>query len=111
MNDAATHVGSEPPIQPVHVAADRELVRVTVRYLPSPLPFHREYKDETTTGTVRADSMEFFHVKDYKDRNEHKFVLEFEGRVLTNMGETLEQLLGPHRHEAHFNLIEQVIQG
>jgi hypothetical protein len=111
MNDAATNVEGHTLGQGPHAPVQRELVKVTVRYLPSPAPFHREYDDETQIGTVRADSMEFFHVKDYKDRNEHKFLLEFEGRVLTNMTETLEQLLGVRRHEANFNLIEQVIQG
>ena len=30
---------------------------------------------------------------------------------LSDLGETLEKLLGPHRREAHFNLVEQVTQG
>ena len=94
-----------------HLEVEEKVVAVTVSYLPAPSPFHRKYEDETTVGTVRTDAMAFFGVRDYKDRDTHEFFLEFEGRRLTNLAETLEQLLGPHRREAHFNLIEQVIQG
>lgn len=90
---------------------DREVIEVKVDYLPAPSPFVREYGDETVVETIRTDAMNFFGVKDYQDRNTHKFFLEFEGRVLENIGETLEQLLGPHRRSAHFNLIERVTQG
>jgi hypothetical protein len=92
-------------------AVDREVIEVKVEYLPSPAPFVRKYKDETVIETIRTDAMTFFGVKDYQDRNIHKFFLEFEGRVLENTSETLDQLLGPHRRSAHFNLIERVTQG
>jgi hypothetical protein len=97
--------------QAVHPQMDREIVEVAVSYLPSPNRFQRKYADETTVGIIRTDAMAFFGVQDHKDRDVHEFFLEFEGRRLTNMGETLEQLLGPHRREAHFNLVEQVTQG
>jgi hypothetical protein len=94
-----------------HIEVGKKMVAVTVSYLPAPSPFHRKYEEETAVGIVRTDAMAFFGVRDYKDRDTHQFFLEFEGRRLTNLAETLEQLLGPHRREAHFNLIEQVTQG
>jgi hypothetical protein len=94
-----------------HLVVDRDVVEVSVDYLPSPNRFHQKYKDKTVIETVRVDAMTFFGVKDFQDRNIHKFFLEFEGRVLENTSETLEQLLGPNRHSAHFNLIERVTQG
>jgi hypothetical protein len=97
--------------QAVHPQVHPEAVEVTVSYLPSPNRFHRKYADETTVGTIRTDAMAFFGVTDHKDRDTHEFFLEFEGRRLTNLGETLKQLLGPRRREAHFNLVEQVTQG
>ena len=96
---------------PAHGHDYRKEVTVTVSYLPAPSPFHHRYGDETALGTVRTDAMAFFGVRDYRDRDIHEFFLEFEGRRLTDLGETLERLIGPHRREAHFNLIEQVTQG
>ncbi len=89
----------------------REFVEVSVDYLPSPNQFRQRYKDETLIEPIRTDAMAFFGVKDFQDRNIHKFFLEFEGRVIENTSQTLEQLIGPHRHSAHFNLIERVTQG
>ena len=94
-----------------HLAIDRDVVEVSVDYLPSPNQFHQKYQDKTVIETVRIDAMNFFGVKDFQDRNIHKFFLEFEGRVIENTSETLEQLLGPHRSSARFNLIERVTQG
>lgn len=94
-----------------HPALDREVIEVKVDYLPSPAPFVRKYGDETVIETVRTDAMTFFGVKDFQDRNIHKFFLEFEGHIIENTSQTLEQLLGPHRRSAHFNLIERVTQG
>jgi len=115
MNEQQSSGTSQGSIAPDPVvgrtAVDREVIDVKVDYLPAPAPFVRKYKDETTIETVRTDAMNFFGVKDYQDRNIHKFFLEFEGRVLENTSETLEQLLGPHRRSAHFNLIERVTQG
>ena len=99
-------------IRPVgHIDVGEKVVAITVSYLPAPSPFHRKYEDKATVGIVRTDAMDFFGVRDHKDRDTHEFFLEFEGRRLTNLTETLEQLLGPRRREAHFNLIEQVTQG
>lgn len=89
----------------------REIVKVVVTYLPAPEPFRQVFKDEALVGTVRTEAMTFFHVSDHQDRDKHEFFLEFEGRRLTNMAETLGQLLGPHRHEAHFNLVEEITKG
>jgi hypothetical protein len=94
-----------------HPAVDREVIEVKVDYLPAPAPFVRKYSDEIVVETIRTDAMTYFGVKDFQDRNIHKFFLEFEGRVLENTSQTLEQLLGPHRRSAHFNLIERVTQG
>jgi hypothetical protein len=94
-----------------HPAVDREVIEVKVDYLPAPAPFVRKYSDETLIEIIRTDSMAHFGVKDFQDRNIHKFFLEFEGRVLENTSETLGHLLGPHRRSAHFNLIERVTQG
>jgi hypothetical protein len=94
-----------------HPAVDREVIEAKVDYLPAPAPFVRKYGDETVVETVRTDAMTFFGVKDFQDRNIHKFFLEFEGHILENTSQTLEQLLGPHRRSAHFNLIERVTQG
>jgi hypothetical protein len=94
-----------------HPELRREVVEVTVAYLPAPKPFHRKYGDETVIGVIRTDAMQFFGVHDHQDRDKHEFFLEFEGRRLADMSETLEKLLGRHRREAHFNLIEQIMQG
>jgi len=107
----ATTQGEVNPQSADHPVVGREFVEVSVDYLPSPNQFHQGYKDETVIETIRVDAMNFFGVKDFQDRNTHKFFLEFEGRVLENSSQTLEQLLGPHRRSAHFNLIERVTQG
>ncbi|MGB8065005.1 MAG: hypothetical protein WCF26_24170 [Candidatus Sulfotelmatobacter sp.] len=86
-------------------------VEVTVEYLPAAEPFHRTYDGTATVGTVRSDAMTFFGVSDHRDRDTHQFFLEFNGERLTNMNQTLEQLLGPHRKGAHFNLVEQITPG
>jgi len=100
---AAEHVG--------HPVVGHEAVAVTVSYLPAPSAYHHKFPDETAVGTVRTDAMSFFGVSDHRDRDIHEFLLEFEGRRLTDMAETLEHLLGPHRRDAHFHLIEQVTKG
>lgn len=84
---------------------------IAVEYLPASHPFHKSYEGNETLATVRADAMNFFHVSDHRDRDTHQFFLEFEGRRLTDMAETLKQLLGPHRHEAKFHLVEQITPG
>jgi hypothetical protein len=85
-------------------------VRITVEYLPATKAFHHEYPLATTIGTVQAEAMSFFGVRDHKDRDEHRFFLEFHGQRLTNLSETLHQLLGEKR-EAEFHLVEQVTPG
>jgi hypothetical protein len=85
-------------------------VRVTVEYLPATKPFHHEYSPDTTIGTVQADAMSFFGVRDYQDRDTHRFFLEFHHQRLTNLSETLHQLLGDKR-EAEFHLVEQITPG
>ncbi len=110
-SSATTEASAAPDAVLERAGVDRAVIEVKVEYLPAPAPFVREYDEKTTVGTVRMDAMSFFGVKDYQDRNIHKFFLEFDGRLLENTSQTLEQLLGPHRRSAHFNLIEQVTQG
>jgi hypothetical protein len=86
-------------------------VEVIVHYLPATAPFRHEYPRSTVVETVRAAAMNFFGVKDRQERDTYRYFLEFEGRRLTNTSQTLEQLLGPHRHEATFHLIEQITPG
>jgi hypothetical protein len=111
-------LGGEPigAMQPVPGAVEadepkKDRVEVKVHYLPAAKTFEHRYPRSTELATLRTDSMTFFQVKDHKDRDTHEFFLEFEKRRLTNLSETLEQLLGPHRHEAEFHLVEQVTQG
>lgn len=104
MNDQLTEDMKTPAGHPPHE------VRVTVEYLPATKSFHREYSQETTLGTVQADAMSFFGVSDYQDRDTHRFFLEFHGQRLTNLGETLHQLLGEKR-EGEFHLVEQITPG
>jgi len=89
----------------------KDLVKVKVSYLPATKQFEQEYVRPTELSIVRADAMAFFGVRDHKDRDTQEFFLEFEGRRLTNLSETLGELLGPHRPEAEFHLVEQVTQG
>ena len=91
--------------------AAKDTVKVTVEYLPATKPFEHKYLRPTELTIVRSDSMAFFGVSDHKDRDTHEFFLVYEGRRLTNLSETLGQLLGPHRHDAEFHLVEQVTQG
>jgi|SRR5579864_80564 len=97
--------------QVVPPPAKNEDVEVTVEYLPAAKPFHRVYGGTSTVGTVRTDAMSFFGVSDHRDRDTHQFFLEFNGQRLTNMAQVLDQLLGPHRKGAHFNLVEQITPG
>ncbi|SRR5260370_37291025 len=87
------------------------VAEVTVSYLPAPKPFHHAYADSTVIGTIRLDAMRYFGVSDHQDRDKHEFFLEFRGRRLIDMTETLKALLGPNREGAHFNLVEQITQG
>jgi hypothetical protein len=99
-------------IQPAEQTGREEaLVHVQVRYLPAAEPFKRSYDDETVVTSVRRDAMSFFGVQDHTDRDRHDFFLEFEGRRITETSQTLEQLFGRDRRDAHFNLIEQITAG
>ena len=57
-----------------------------------------------------GDATTFFGVRDRQERDKYEYFLEFQGSRLTNTSPTLDQLLGPHRREAEFNLIEQITQ-
>lgn len=110
MEHQANPQESQQVVPPAGTAASPD-VQVTVEYLPAVNPFHQSYLEKVTVGTVRTDAMTFFGVSDHRDRDTHQFFLEFNGQRLTNMGETLEQLLGPDRKGAHFNLVEQITPG
>ena len=84
---------------------------MTVDYLPATKPFHSEFLQTDTIGTIRAAATAFFGVADHQDRDKHEFFLEFDANRLTDLGQTLEALLGPRRRGAHFNLIEVITQG
>jgi len=86
-------------------------VKTEVGYLPATQDFRQEYDDETQLSTVRAQAMTFFGVSDHKDRDVHEFFLEFEGQRVTNLNQTLEQLMGRDRPHAKFNLVEQITPG
>jgi len=86
-------------------------IHVTVDYLPAAKPFGQAYGATTIVESVRTDAMAFFGVRDRQERDTYRYFLEFGGTRLTNTQETLEQLLGPHRRGAHFNLVEQITPG
>lgn len=86
-------------------------VSVTVEYLPATKSFHQRYPGRTPLATVRTDAMTFFGVRDRQERDRYEYFLVFEGRRLTNLAETLRQLLGAHSHEATFHLVEQITPG
>lgn len=88
-----------------------EDVHVTVDYLPATKPFERAYARTTMVETVRTDAMAFFGVRDRQERDTYRYFLELSGSRITNTQQTLDQLLGPHRRGAHFNLVEQITPG
>ena len=92
-------------------AAAPQDVQVTVNYLPATKAFHHAYPGPTTLAPVRTDAMAFFGVQDRKERDQYEYFLEFQGRRITDLSQTLDQLLGPHRRGAEFNLIEQITPG
>jgi len=106
-SDKATGVeehGTEP-------SATEQAVQVTVNYLPAAKAFHQAYLGTTALVTVRTDAMAFFGVRDRQERDKYEYFLEFERSRITNLSQTLDQLLGPHRRGAEFNLIEQITPG
>ena len=88
-----------------------QAVQVTVNYLPATKAFHQAYPGTTTLATVRTDATAFFGVRDRQERDKYEYFLEFQGSRITNTSQTLEQLLGPQRRGAEFNLIEQITPG
>ncbi len=97
---AGTLVNTGSAVNLVVSSGSSTEVRITVEFLPFIRRFHQEFPGSTTVGTVLADALAFFDLKDDQGR----FFLEYEGRRLTNSGETLKQLLGTRR-EAHFHLL------
>jgi hypothetical protein len=97
----------------VSTAAEQHeaLVKTEVDYLPATAPFEHRYDDETQVGIVRGEAMVFFKVQDFNDRNQHRFFLEFEGRRLTDLGQTIEQVASRERKHVKFTLIEEITPG
>ena len=60
-------------------------VEVTVEYLPATKPFHGEFTQGETVGSVRAAATAFFRVADQQDRDKHEFFLEFDGNRLGDL--------------------------
>ncbi len=87
-----------------------ELVHTKVEYLPATQPYQHGYPDSTQLATVRTDSMAFFGVSDHRDRDTHEFFLTNAGHRITNLSQTLGQLLGD-KHDARFDLVEQITPG
>ena len=54
--------------------------------------------------------MAFFGVSDHRDRDVHEFFLTHEGVRITNLSQTLEQLVAD-KHDAKFDLVEQITPG
>ena len=86
-------------------------VDVTVDYLPATAAFHHEYQGTETLATVRTDAMVFFGVRDRQERDKYEYFLEFEGSRVTNLSQTLGDLVGPHKRKAEFHLVEQITPG
>lgn len=85
-------------------------VKVEVSYLPAPKAFEERYSEETALSVVRTESMAFFGVENYTDRDQHEFFLEHDGTRITDYSVTLEALLGKAR-KGEFDLVEQVTAG
>jgi hypothetical protein len=98
-------------VQTANEVGAEQAAAITVDYLPAAVPFKKDYDDETVVSTVRSDSMGYFQVSDHKDRDQHEFFLEFEGKRLTDTSRTLEQIFGRDRRHAKFNLVEQITPG
>lgn len=107
--------GSDKPVGvEEHAAPARgteQAVQVTVNDLPATKAFHQAYPGATALATVRTDAMAFFGVRDRQERDRYEYFLEFQGSRVTNTSQTLDQLLGPHRRGAEFNLIEPITPG
>src|SRR5438093_440597 len=81
-------------------AVDLAHVEVTVSYLPATQPFHERYPEQATLESVRADAMKFFGVRDHQERDTFRYYLEFDGARISNLSQTIRQLLGEHRQGA-----------
>jgi hypothetical protein len=55
--------------------------------------------------------MAFFGVSDHKDRDVHEFFLTHDNKRITDLSQTIEQLLGEGEDEAEFDLVEQITPG
>src|SRR5437016_396774 len=99
MTQAIQSVGNRP-----------DQIHVNVDYLAATRPYEHEYVDDTRLSQLRTDTMAFFGVSDHRDRDLHEFYLIFGGQRVTDLGQTIDQLVG-EKHEAKFDLAEQITAG
>jgi hypothetical protein len=93
-------------------ALAQKTIETKVGYLPAPKPFHHRYPPDTTMEVIRVAAMAHFGVENHTDRDTHEFFLDFEGKRITDYGQTLEAVIGGKHHEkADFELVEQVTAG
>src|SRR5438309_11545471 len=85
-------------------------VQVKVEYLPSPRPYEHPYVALTPLASVRSEAMAFFRVSDHKDRDQHEFFLVYPRNGITNLSQTIAQLVG-ESHEAKLDLVVQITPG
>jgi hypothetical protein len=90
---------------------DEHIVEVTVEYLPATKSYHHDYPRTTAVEIVRTDAMTFFGVRDRQERDKYQYFLEYDGTRVTNTSQMLEQLVGAHKRDAEFHLIEQITPG
>jgi hypothetical protein len=97
-------------IEAVH-RPHKDVFHTEVDYLPAAEPFRHNYPGVTRLATVRSDSMVFFGVSDHRDRDVHDFFLTFRNKRITDLSQTIEQLVGDDEGEAGFDLVEQITPG
>jgi hypothetical protein len=88
-------------------ATQRE-VKVSVDYLPAAEDFRKDYPTTTSIETIRSDAKTFFGVQDRQERDTYFYFLVHDGQRIQDTSITLEQLIGPHTHAAHFSLVEEI---
>jgi hypothetical protein len=97
--------------QTVRAAHHLDLFQTEVEYLPAAEPYRHDYPGTTELATVRSDAMAFFAVSNHKDRDVHEFFLIHDDKRITNLSQTIEQLLGERERDAEFDLVEQITPG
>jgi hypothetical protein len=86
-------------------------IKVSVDYLPAATDFHQDFPPQTILETIRTDAKSFFGVQDRQERDTYYYYLAHDGQRIQDTSITLEQLIGPHPHAAHFSLVEEITAG